>query len=167
MRGMEQPGKIHGGPRRRRGAIRQAILQLLDEGPLNGYALMATIEQRSGGTWRPSPGSMYPTLSQLADEQLIQAVERNGSRRYALTDAGRELARGCAKAPWEARPGEARSAQAELRELMHSLRLAAGHLAREGDPGQVGRAGQLLTQARQDLYRILAEDVEDNGAARG
>src|SRR5581483_6043358 len=76
--------------RRRRGDVRTAILMLLDEEPRNGYQLMQTIEERSGGRWRPSPGSVYPTLSQLEDEGLIRAVEHDGTKLFEITDSGRE-----------------------------------------------------------------------------
>ena len=67
-------------------------LMLLAEEPRNGYQLMQTIEERSGGRWRPSPGSVYPTLAQLEDEGLIRAIERDGTKLFELTDAGREQA---------------------------------------------------------------------------
>src|SRR4051812_45654306 len=53
-------GGRRGGRRARRGDIRAAILLLLAEEPRNGYGLMQEIEERSGGVWRPSPGSVYP-----------------------------------------------------------------------------------------------------------
>src|SRR3954465_2231774 len=77
------------GPRARRGDVRAALLVLLAEEPRNGYGLMQEIEQRSGGVWRPSPGSVYPALSQLEDEGLVQAVQEGTSKRFDLTEAGR------------------------------------------------------------------------------
>src|ERR1700727_1315342 len=95
MRGFGGPG--FGGPRgggrgrgrARRGDVRLAALRLLAEEPRNGCQLMQTIEERSGGNWRPSPGSMYPTLSQLEDEGLIRTVDEDGTRLFQITDAGR------------------------------------------------------------------------------
>src|SRR5881275_2659676 len=75
--------------RRRRGDVRVALLLLLAEEPRNGYQLMQEIEERSGGRWRPSPGSVYPTLAQLEDEGLIRATDRDGTRLFEITDAGR------------------------------------------------------------------------------
>src|SRR3954449_6560133 len=81
-----------GGRRRRmgRGDVRAALLVLLDEQPMTGYAMIEEIERRSEGAWRPSPGSVYPTLQQLEDEGLIRLVPAEGEsgRRYELTDAG-------------------------------------------------------------------------------
>src|SRR4029077_4932729 len=73
----------------RRGDIRTAALLLLAEEPRNGYQIMQEVEERSGGAWRPSPGSVYPALSQLEDEGLIRSEEHDGRKVFALTDAGR------------------------------------------------------------------------------
>src|SRR6185369_7237222 len=78
------------GQRAKRGDIRSAILKLLAEEPRNGYQIMQALEERSRGTWRPSPGSVYPALSQLEDEGLVRSEESEGRRLYHLTDAGRE-----------------------------------------------------------------------------
>ena len=94
--------------RRRRGDVRTAVLILLAEEPRNGYQLMQTIEERSGGRWRPSPGSVYPTLAQLEDEALIRGIERDGTRLLELTDAGREQAEQYAE-PDRALGGERRA----------------------------------------------------------
>src|SRR5438309_10270472 len=98
MRGM-RGGPPFGGPfsgpprgrgRRRRGDVRIALLMLLEEEPRNGYQLMQTIEERSGGRWRPSPGSVYPALSQLEDEGFVQTIAQARGRPFELTDAGPE-----------------------------------------------------------------------------
>ena len=58
---------------------------------------MQEVEERSGGVWRPSPGSVYPALQQLEDEGLIRSEESDGRKLFALTDAGRELSRSAAR----------------------------------------------------------------------
>jgi DNA-binding PadR family transcriptional regulator len=76
------------------GEVRLAILSLLSDGPKHGYQLMKELEERSGGLYRASAGSVYPTLQQLEDEGLIVAEQREGKRIYSLTDGGRaELAK--------------------------------------------------------------------------
>src|SRR5215471_12860371 len=72
------------------GEIRLAILSLLSEGPKHGYQLMKEMEERSGGMYRASAGSVYPTLQQLEDEGLVDAAVVGGRRTYNLTDAGRK-----------------------------------------------------------------------------
>ncbi|MDQ6745295.1 MAG: PadR family transcriptional regulator [Actinomycetota bacterium] len=158
-RGPHPGGGPFGGGRgrRRRGDVRLAILRLLGEAPRNGYGLMQTIEERSGGRWRPSPGSIYPTLAQLQDEELIRAVEHEGSKRYELTEAGRAQIASTGEAPWESRDAEMASGSPDLRSLAHGLRLAVVQVARAGDASQLERAAELLAQTRRELYRILAE----------
>src|SRR3954452_2094050 len=99
------PGGPRGrGRRARRGDIRAAALLLLAEEPRNGYQIMQEVEERSDGWVRPSPGSVYPALSQLEDEGLIRTEEHDGRKAFAITDAGRRAleARGKdATAPWE------------------------------------------------------------------
>jgi DNA-binding PadR family transcriptional regulator len=75
------------------GEIRLAILSLLAEGPKHGYQLMKEMSERSGGTYRASAGSVYPTLQQLEDEGLVEKEKQEGRRVYRLTELGRsELA---------------------------------------------------------------------------
>src|SRR5437763_15200689 len=82
-------GHPHGPRRMRRGDIRTAVLAVLSEGPGHGYDVMQRLEDKTEGAWRPSPGSVYPTLQLLADEGLARSVERDGKRVYELTDACR------------------------------------------------------------------------------
>ena len=71
------------------GEVRLAILSLLSDGPKHGYQLMKELEERSGGVYKASAGSIYPTLQQLEDVDLITSDQQNGKRVYSLTDAGR------------------------------------------------------------------------------
>jgi DNA-binding PadR family transcriptional regulator len=76
------------------GEFRLAILSLLSEGPKHGYQLMKEMSERSGGVYRASAGSVYPTLQQLEDEGLIEASMQSGRRVFSLTAVGRaELAK--------------------------------------------------------------------------
>src|SRR5882672_8468868 len=96
-------GRGHGGRRGRRGDVRAAILALLAERSMHGYEMIQEIGERSGGLWRPSPGSVYPTLQLLADEGLVTSSEGSGSKRlFELTDEGRAAAeRLDSTPPWE------------------------------------------------------------------
>jgi DNA-binding PadR family transcriptional regulator len=153
------------GPRARRGDVRAAILHLLAEEPRNGYALMQEIEERSGGAWRPSPGSVYPALQQLEDEGLIRPDEAGGRKAFALTDAGREAVeqRGDAPLPWEEAARGPGGEGAELRRLIGGLAAAAMQVAQVGTPDQAAEARRLLEDTRRALYRLLAD--EDAGDA--
>ena len=72
------------------GEVRLAILSLLAEGPKHGYQLMKEMAERSGGVYKASAGSVYPTLQQLEDEELIESEQQGGKRIYRLTEAGRK-----------------------------------------------------------------------------
>jgi DNA-binding PadR family transcriptional regulator len=156
-------GRGRGRGRARRGDVRLALLRLLAEEPANGYQLMQTIEERSGGRWRPSPGSVYPTLAQLEDEGLIRSAEAEGARRFEITDAGREHleTRADEPEPWKPADEEGENAIAELAPLVIQIGKAAWQVASVGDDAQRARATEVLAEARRALYRILAEDVDD------
>ena len=83
------PGFGRGPRRASRGDVRAAILSLLAESPSNGYGLIKTIAEKTDGAWRPSPGSIYPTLQQLVDEGLIAALSEGRGTEFTLTEAGR------------------------------------------------------------------------------
>jgi DNA-binding PadR family transcriptional regulator len=174
--GFGGPGGPFGGPggrgprgrgrgRARRGDVRLALLRLLAEEAANGYQLMQTIEERSGGRWRPSPGSVYPTLAQLEDEGLIRSTEADGARRFEITDAGREhlATRAEEPAPWEPVDEDGENALIELGPLVMGIAKAVWQVASVGDATQRARAGELLAEARRGLYRILAEEPDDAG----
>jgi DNA-binding PadR family transcriptional regulator len=150
-----------GRPRRRRGDVRMAILMLLAEEPRNGYQLMQTIEERSDGDWRPSPGSVYPVLSQLEDEALVRATERDGTKLFELTDAGREYVENAKTdtPPWETSEGEDHPFR-QLRRLMPEIGRASMHVMQSSNEDQVKQAIEILKEARRKLYRILAEDED-------
>jgi DNA-binding PadR family transcriptional regulator len=153
------------GRRARRGDIRTAALLLLAEEPRNGYQIMQEVQERSGGLWSPSPGSVYPALAQLEDEGLIRTQEEDGHKLFVLTDAGKALVdeRGADRpAPWEQQGGDSGEAH-ELGKLIRDVAFAFTQVVRTGSPGQLVSAREVLANTRRDLYRILA-DGEDEGA---
>jgi DNA-binding PadR family transcriptional regulator len=82
---------LGGGPRRaERGEVRYLILAALADQPRHGYEIISEIETRTHGAYRPSPGTVYPTLQLLEELELVEASEREGRKVYAITDAGRE-----------------------------------------------------------------------------
>jgi DNA-binding PadR family transcriptional regulator len=150
------------GPRARKGDVRAAILDLLDEGgQWNGYQLIQEIAGRTSGVWRPSAGSVYPALQQLEDEGLI-APEGEGRRRmYTLTDAGRAYAAEHAdelRGSWDAVAGMTDDEAIELGDLVRQVMIAVMEVRRAGSPEQLTQARAVLAQTRRSMYRILAED---------
>ena len=156
------------GPRARKGDVRAAILDLLDEGgQWNGYQLIQEIAGRTSGVWRPSAGSVYPALQQLEDEGLI-APEGEGRRRmYALTDEGRTYAEEHAdelNGAWDAAAGMTDDEAMELGDLIRQVMVAVMEVRRAGSPEQLAQARAVLAQTRRSMYRILAEEEPSESA---
>ena len=149
------------GTRMGRGDVRAAVLATLAEGPMHGYQIIRAIEERSGGMWKPSPGSVYPTLQLLADEGLVTADEAAGRKTYSLTDSGRaeaEAAPADRSAPWDM-PGMRTATRASaIPKAGAQLAQAAAQVAQSGSPEQVADAVAVLDEARRKLYSILARD---------
>jgi len=153
-------GQFFRGARRGRGDIRAAILALLAEEPMHGYQIIRELSERSGGVWRPSPGSVYPTLQQLEDEDLVHEQRPEGGRRtYELTDAGREAAAALPEAkPWEQAGEDVGDDAVALHDLVHQVLGASRQVLHAGTPDQVKAAQGVLRAARKSLYKILADD---------
>jgi DNA-binding PadR family transcriptional regulator len=154
----------HGGRRGgRRGNVRAAVLSLLAEEPRHGYAIMTELAERSGGLWRPSPGSVYPVLQQLQDEGLVSAESGEGRRVFSLTDEGRTYVQQHAEEmhePWQvAETGPRRRVQS-IMFAVQALGAAADQVARLADDVQAERAVSVIDTARKSLYRILADEAE-------
>ncbi|MFI5259260.1 MAG: PadR family transcriptional regulator [Candidatus Limnocylindrales bacterium] len=149
-------GMPGGGPAVRRGDVRSAILTVLADGPMHGYQIMQELGERSGGAWRPSAGSVYPTLQQLEDEGLVRGEEQEGRRVFTLTEQGRDAATKAkpAGAPWETGDQTGR----DIGRLAMQVARAAMQVHQVGTPAAFAEASRILIQARRDLYRLLAED---------
>jgi DNA-binding PadR family transcriptional regulator len=147
------------GTRAGRGEVRSAILALLAERPMHGYQVIREIEERSSGNWKPSAGSVYPTLQLLADEGFISVEEANGRKIYSLTEAGRAEADEIGpSAPWETMAPSPGAAFSALPKAGVELAQAATQVGRTGSPEQVKEAVAVLDDARRRLYAILAQD---------
>lgn len=141
-----------------RGDVRAAVLLLLTEEPMHGYQLMQAIAERSGGRWTPSPGAIYPTISQLEDEALVTVTADAGRKLVALTDTGREHVEARRDAwpdPFADRP--APGPGADLHGLLRELHAAARQVSRTGTDAQLTAAAGILTEARRSLYLLLAD----------
>ena len=149
-------------PRAGRGDVRSAVLALLAEEPMHGYQIIQEIGRRSGGAWKPSPGSVYPTLQQLEDEGLVRADEQEGRRVYRLTADGEQLATERAEefaSLWEGfAPSED---DTQIGDLVFQVGAAFVHVMRTGSVEQIAEARKVLARTRADLYRILGTDGDD------
>jgi DNA-binding PadR family transcriptional regulator len=155
-----------GSGRARRGDVRLALLRLLAEEPCNGYKLIQAVEERSEGLWRPSPGSVYPTLARLEDEGLIRSTGTKRARRFEIADAGREFldSRADEPAPWETASGATPNPLTALAPLVIRIGEAAFHVASVGDRAQGEQAQALLAGTHRALSRILTEGAHKNDA---
>ena len=150
-----RPMRHFGGRRARKGALRESILRLLSDQSLNGYQIMTAIGEKTADQWRPSPGAIYPCLSQLVDEGLILAVDADGQKVFELTDAGREAVAGVSEEPWAdgSRPDHSRAVWVQVRALAETVRLAGT----TGTPEQVSAIAEELDKTRKTVLAILAD----------
>jgi DNA-binding PadR family transcriptional regulator len=144
------------GSRVGRGDVRAAVLALLAEKPMHGYQMIHEIEERSGGSWKPSAGSVYPTLQLLADEGLISVEEANGRKIYSLTEAGREVIGASDSSPFDSAEANSGTGFTALPKAGVTLAQAAAQVGRTGSPEQIQEAVTVLDDARRRLYAILA-----------
>lgn len=72
-----------------RGGVKYALLELLEQESMHGYQMMKALEDQSGGTYKPSAGSIYPTLQMLRDQGFVEASKQDGKKVFHITDAGR------------------------------------------------------------------------------
>lgn len=154
------PARGRGGRRTKRGNVRAAILALLSERPMHGYEMIQELESRTGGLWRPSPGSVYPTLQLLEDEGLITGTESSGRRLFSLADTGRAEAGRRQTLPWEEITEDAGQAATQVHQAVGQLMMALRQVMTAGGEEQRTRALDVVNDARRRLYGILADDPE-------
>ena len=168
-------GEQQRGPRARRGDVRVAILDVLRHEPANGYQIIGQITERSGGAWKPSPGSVYPTLQQLEDEGLIEADEERGRRTFRLTTEGQTYVDENAAeldGVWTPfAPPKHDGQRAEFTGLKPEIGQVMGavwQIVSTGSEAQRGAAIEVLVDTRRRLYGILAEgdaETDEEGDA--
>ncbi|MEH3143330.1 MAG: PadR family transcriptional regulator [Mycobacterium kyogaense] len=152
-------GGRRGGGRGRRGDVRAAILALLAERPMHGYEMIQEIDARSQQLWKPSPGSVYPTLQLLVDEGLLVATESEGSKKlFELTDEGRAAAEKIETPPWDEITSGADPAAMGLRTAVGQLMGAIAQSAHAATSEQQQRIVEIVNTARREIYQVLGED---------
>lgn len=152
-------GRGRGRGRGKRGDVRAAILKLLAERPMHGYEMIQEIAERSQNLWRPSPGSVYPTLQLLVDEGLLVARESEGSKKlFELTDDGRAAADKVETPPWEEIADGIEPGHVNLRSAVAQLMGAVAQSAHTANEEQQGRIVDIVNTARREIYGILGEE---------
>jgi len=152
-------GRGRGGRGRgKRGDVRAAILKLLVERPMHGYEMIQEIAERSQNLWRPSPGSVYPTLQLLVDEGLLVARESEGSKKlFELTDEGRAAADKIETPPWQEIADGVEPGHVNLRSAVAQLMGAVAQSAHTANDEQQERIVDIVNNARREIYQILGE----------
>lgn len=142
-----------------RGDVRAAVLALLFEEPMHGYQIIHEIEDRSAGAWKPSAGSVYPTLQMLSDEGLVKVNEQDGKKVYTLTEEGRQEAEAASSkpAPWKTAAEQDLPEQMKLPRAATRLAQAVAQVVRGGTAAQARDACDVIDEARRKIYLILAE----------
>jgi DNA-binding PadR family transcriptional regulator len=156
---------FHHGHRAGRGDLEPIILRLLSEKPMHGYEIIRTLEERSHGFWRPSPGSVYPILQFLEEQDLVMSQEQSGKKVYAITTKGREQAEEVMK-PHSTNPFSERlraglrfrDMKESIRESVHYLREVAIH----GDDSQIKAVKNIIQKAHDELRTVVDEIQNPN-----
>src|SRR3954453_12214076 len=154
-------GTRNPGPQQRRRDVPAPILDVLAVQPMNGYQIIQQSAERSGGAWKPSPGSVYPTVQQLEDEGLVAGRETEGRRLLELTDEGRQYV---AEHPDELaatwRPfdqAEEDQQPGDLKPVIGQVMAAVWQVVVSGTKQQQAEAAEILGDTRRKLYGLLAE----------
>jgi DNA-binding PadR family transcriptional regulator len=126
---------------------------------MHGYEMIQEIAERTSGLWKPSPGSVYPTLQLLVDEGLIAATESEGSKKlFELTEDGRTAADKVETPPWEQITDDQEPGQANLRSAVGQLMAAVAQSAYAGGEEQQARILDIINTARREIYAVLGEE---------
>ncbi len=159
-------------PRARRGDVRSAILDVLAVEPMNGYQIIQQIAERSGGAWKPSPGSVYPTIQQLEDEGMVEGTAGEGRRLLQLSDAGRAYVEDHLEdlaATWrtfeDAAPPEPEPDTHHLKPVIGQVMSAVWQVVVSGTKQQQAEAAEILADTRRRLYGLLADGDGDGDGA--
>ena len=153
-------GPHHGGRRTRRGDIRVALLSGLSDGPAHGYELIQRLSDRTGGRWKPSPGSVYPTLQLLEDAGFVSASQQDTKRVYSITEAGQaelqaKMSTADGTPPWM--NAESVGSHDDLRKAVAQLMMAAKQIGMSDNQAQIDATVTVLNDARRKLYQLLAD----------
>lgn len=141
-----------------RGDIKYILLTLIAEEPRYGYQLIKELENRYGGFYRPSPGSVYPTLQLLEEGGYLNSEQLEGKRVYTITERGRELLASRDTPVEIADRGERSQQLKDLKEAITQLSSAVMQVARSNDTDRSSRVREILNRAKREIYSILAEE---------
>jgi len=142
-------GGEKGGRRRRvwfeSGDMKYVILQLLRDKPMHGYEVMKALEEHTHGCYKPSPGTVYPTLQWLEDEGLGRSEDHEGKKVYHITDQGRAFL--------EENKGT-------VEDIFDRVEQTIDSLLRDPMPEVTRYLGRLVTQAYRATWRLREDEAK-------
>ncbi|MFI5240140.1 MAG: PadR family transcriptional regulator [Candidatus Saccharimonadia bacterium] len=143
------------GMQAKRGDIGPIILRVLADKPMHGYEIIQELEKKSHGMWRPSPGSVYPTLQLLEEQEFVSGKEDGGKKIYTITELGRtEAENKRTEAPWESIDKKS-SKVIKLKISLMQLVSLSRQILHDGSDEKREKASEILTEARNHLEEIL------------
>lgn len=145
-------------PRTPRGDIKYILLALIAEQPRHGYQLIKELEARQAGFYRPSPGSVYPTLQLLEEGGYLTSEQIEGKRVYTITDSGRQLLAERDNSVDLMDRGNRQPQLLGLKDAITELSGAVMQVARSGNLERITRVREILNRAKREIYNILAEE---------
>ena len=169
-----------------RGDLKYALLDLLKERPKHGYEMIKELEERAGGFYTPSAGSVYPTLQLLEDRDWVSSETQGGKKVFTLTDLGRKELdeQQQRQEQWRSAHGEhhhghhhegpfgGRGPRPELHALRREAMEVAGLMrtavmASGGEPARLEQVRAILSRTRAELLALLNEPSrpEQGGAS--
>jgi len=155
-----------------RGDVKFALLELLQERPMHGYEMMKALEERSGGFYTPSAGTIYPTLQMLEDRGLVTFQELEGKKVYSITDEGKAFLGERQKEeesfvpPWAREFGrrwnvpEMQALRSEAAEVARLFAIAGRKSFQ--NPEQVAQLRSILARSRQELTDLIYGTPQTN-----
>jgi DNA-binding PadR family transcriptional regulator len=123
--------------------MKYVILKLLEEKPMHGYEVMKALEEQTHGCYKPSPGTVYPTLQWLEDEGLVEAEDREGKKVYGITTEGREFLE------------ENKSSVEDIFDRVDEM---IDHLVGDPMPDVNRVVGRLVSQVYRSSWRLRKDD---------
>jgi DNA-binding PadR family transcriptional regulator len=149
---------LHGHHRARRGDMKPIILRMLQTKPMHGYEIISQLEEKSHGMWRPSAGSVYPTLQLLEEQDLVTSEEINGKKVYSLSDQGVDEAKKSEvfKAPWEEMHKNAKQFK-DLKHTFFESMVLLRQIAAENDEKKNEEVKKIFNETKDKLAKLIDE----------
>ncbi|MBV8082542.1 MAG: PadR family transcriptional regulator [Candidatus Eremiobacteraeota bacterium] len=161
LRGRRFPHGIFEGAnerRARRGDMKFIVLAALSEKPMHGYDIIQSLEQQQEGRYRPSPGSIYPTLQMLEDGGFVTSEQADGKRVYTITEAGRTLLSQRRTEETADEGDDDERNWSAIRDSAKKFIAAAGQGIMHENPKVREQVRAIVDEARKKIYKILAEE---------